>query len=188
MHPGHEKGPPCPLASGWLWGTGGLEERETGWPLPAFPDRSLGVGWVPLWVPQFPVPCLQAWGLPGVPCPAQLQNPLRGLGVRLPTASGGLGGTVPGGAPHQPPARPAGTHVGHAVLDLSTPYLRLELCEVQVGLALGSEREAGRGGQLGGRGPLLLRMETVSRHCSLCVERGPFQSPHLSFLLECSSS
>lgn len=31
----------------------------------------------------------------------------------------------------------ADTHIGHAVLDLGTPHLCLELCEVQVGLALG---------------------------------------------------
>lgn len=40
------------------------------------------------------------------------------------------------------PCRPwvpktGGTHVGHGVLDLSTPHLGLELCEVEVGLALG---------------------------------------------------
>lgn len=39
-----------------------------------------------------------------------------------------------------------GTHVGHAVLDLGALHLRLELCEVQVGLAVGpAERPAGVG-------------------------------------------
>lgn len=31
----------------------------------------------------------------------------------------------------------ADTHISHAILDLGTPHLCLELCEVQVGLALG---------------------------------------------------
>lgn len=39
------------------------------------------------------------------------------------------------------PARAACTHVGHAVLDLRAPHLRLELREVQVGLALGPAKE-----------------------------------------------
>lgn len=39
-----------------------------------------------------------------------------------------------------------GTHVGHAVLNLGALHLRLELCEVQVGLAVGpAERPAGVG-------------------------------------------
>lgn len=56
------------------------------------------------------------------------------------------------GDPFCPQVPETGTHVGHGILDLSTPDLGLELCEVQVGLPL---RPVGRQSMLVGpsRGP-----------------------------------
>ena len=58
------------------------------------------------------------------------------------------------------------THVGHAVLDLSTPHLRLELRKVQVGLALGPAKKGRAIGSAQGcvPHPPLSKMGSAARH------------------------